>query len=187
MNTIFTDFDKRLGIIPRWTIVHTIQKQSVAEHCFNVERIASRIAVQWFDITDKAELFAISQWALHHDDLEAVTGDIQSPVKPLFDEGEAERLYPEVPIQHPAQWIKEIVKLADIMEWIVFALYEQSLGNQFIYDFVDHHCKHVMSYPLHHFASWTPSGRQTVARKVADWVHTMRGNPPKLRDFGRRM
>lgn len=184
MNGIFTDFDKRLGIIQRWSIVHTIQRQSVAEHCFNVERIATRIAKHWFGISDFDELYLISQWALHHDDLEAVTGDVQSPVKPLFDEATAEKLYPEVPVDYPKQWIKDIVKLADIMEWVVFALYEQSLGNKFIDDFVDHHCKHVQQFAQDQFSRHYGD---IIARKIADWVFQMRKNPPKLRDFGRRM
>lgn len=184
MNEIFTDFDKRLSIIQRWSIIHTIQKQSVAEHCFNVERIAVRIAHKWCNIYDTGDLFEVSQWALHHDDLEAVTGDVQSPVKPLFDEATAERLYPEVPIHHPQQWVKDIVKLADIMELVMFSLYEQSLGNKFIDDFVDHHCRNVQEFArgdrfsLH----W-----RDIDNKVADWVFQMRKNPPKLRDFGRRM
>lgn len=184
MTEIFTDFDKRLGIIPRWTIVHTIQKQSVAEHCFNVERIATRIAREWFEIDDYEGLYIISQWALHHDDLEAVTGDIQSPVKPLFDEAAAEALYPEVPIHHPSPLVKDIVKLADIMEWVVFALYEQQLGNKFIDNFVDHHCKHVVQFAWERF---TTRNTVHVASTVKNWVDRMRKNPPKLRDFGRRM
>lgn len=184
MTGIFNDFDKRMSIIQRWSIIHTIQKQSVAEHCFNVERIAVRIAQQWFSINDISDLFEISQWALHHDDLEAVTGDVQSPVKPLFDEAAAEKLYPEVPIDHPAQWVKDIVKLADIMEWTVFALYEQSLGNRFIDDFVDYHCKHVREFAAGERFTKHWSGLEL---KVADWICAMRKNPPKLRDFGRRM
>lgn len=180
---IFTDFDKRMGIIPRWTIVHTIQKQSVAEHCFNVERIATRIAREWFSITEKEYLFEISQWALHHDDLEAVTGDIQSPVKPLFDEEGAEELYPEICLgqYRPLNpMYVRLVKLADIMEWIVFALYEQALGNTFIDDFVDYHCKAVDKFAYIHFS--TP-----ISNQVKEWIFVMRKNPIKLRDFGRRM
>jgi len=184
MTEIFTDFDKRLGIIPRWTIVHTIQKQSVAEHCFNVERIATRIAKLWFDVDDAEGLYAISQWALHHDDLEAVTGDIQSPVKPLFDETAAEKLYPELPIRHPSPMVKDIVKLADIMEWVVFALYEQQLGNKFIDDFVHHHCRHVVKFAEERF---TTHNTEHVVDEVRNWVYRMSTNPPKLRDFGRRM
>lgn len=62
--------------IKRWTIVSTIQEQSLAEHLFNVTMIARDIAVEaGMDDTN------IVKYALDHDLDEIMTGDIPSPAK----------------------------------------------------------------------------------------------------------
>jgi 5'-deoxynucleotidase YfbR-like HD superfamily hydrolase len=126
MTLIFDELEQRLSVVPRWTILHTIQKQSVAEHCFNVERIALTIAEEWFNITDKLILFSISQLALHHDDEEALTGDIPATAKkyikvdmlPMYTNYTSEDY--------------DIVKLADLMEAWWFLNQEFKMGNGYM-------------------------------------------------------
>lgn len=145
MDPIFTEMDTRLSVITRWVVVNTIKKQSVAEHCFNVERIARRIAMQWFGIQDAKTLDTISQIALHHDDDEAVTGDIPSPAKNVLSEAylDAHRdLWYNAPSPE-----REIVKLADKMEAYIFLSMETALGNSYIQDY-----------------------RNEIAQKIINWI-----------------
>jgi len=131
MTQVFNELDYRLSVVPRWTILSTIQKQSVAEHCFNVERIARQIAEHWFMIIGVADLALISQLALHHDDDEALTSDIPSTAKrDLFSEKYLDK--------HRALWYnrdtmeRRIVKLADYMESFWFLSMEVAMGNKYI-------------------------------------------------------
>ena len=62
--------------VPRWAIVRTNKKQSVAEHTFNVVMIARAIAKE-AGVPD-TELI---KYALDHDIDEVITGDIPSPAK----------------------------------------------------------------------------------------------------------
>jgi len=134
VNPIFSELDMRLSVVPRWVVVPTIQKQSVAEHCFNVERIARQIAQQWFNIRDTDRLDRISQLALHHDDDEAITGDIPSPAKTILSEKYLDnraRLWYNA---HGSLGL--IVKLADLMEMYRFLVMETMLGNQYIDEYL---------------------------------------------------
>lgn len=128
---IFDELDHRLSILPRWSILHTIQKQNVAMHVHNVVRITWRISVAWFKLPQDELLTAI-MWAHHHDDNESISGDIQAPAKMYFAkdtfEGEHEHLFDVRPPEH----IEKIVKLADRMEWIYFLKMELALGNSFV-------------------------------------------------------
>jgi len=131
---IFSELDMRLSVVPRWVVVPTLQNQSVAEHCFNVERIARRIAQQWFDIRDTERLDRISQLALHHDDDEAVTGDIPSPAKHILSEewlDSRARLWYNAPSP-----LRDIVKLADLMEMYRFLVMEVLMGNRYVDDYL---------------------------------------------------
>ena len=133
MIEIFNEIDDRLSTVKRWALLRTIQSQSVAEHCFNVERIAVRIAQQWFDIEDNDHLFHISQYALHHDDLEAITGDIPSPAKRYITVVEGKIDTAIDPWYNRATGeVKAIVKLADLMESYRFLASEILMGNEYI-------------------------------------------------------
>jgi hypothetical protein len=123
---IFDELDQRLSTVPRWVVCRTIQKQSVAEHCFNVERIAMGIAVEWFGVTKPRLLFDISQFALHHDDEEAITGDIPGPAKRKRFDAKTTQPAPDFDGTY------KIVKLADHMEAVWFLAMEKAMGNYYI-------------------------------------------------------
>jgi 5'-deoxynucleotidase YfbR-like HD superfamily hydrolase len=127
---IFGELDARLSMVQRWVVVNTIKKQSVAEHCFNVERIASRMARGWFGIHNMEDLYKLSQIALHHDDDEAIYGDVPSPVKHILSEtyldGQRRLWY------NDTGPLAQIVKLADKMEAYQFLTMEYELGNRYI-------------------------------------------------------
>lgn len=137
---IFSELDHRLSVVKRWGILHTIQTQSVAEHVHNVQRIALRIAINWFDIEDEKELYWLMRWALEHDDLEALTGDLPAMVKPYFDEEAVAMEHLDVGFDaiQPSSNVLRIVKLADKLEGYHFLAMEMKLGNQYV---ANHHAE----------------------------------------------
>ena len=129
---MLNELDDRLSVVKRWGIMRTIQTQSVAEHAFNVQRICVRIA-PWFKLRDMCELFALSQGALHHDDVEALTGDIPTYAKYYLRENEkivdtdAGAWYDGLPDN-----LKAIIKLADLLEAFNFLAIEVKMGNRYV-------------------------------------------------------
>jgi 5'-deoxynucleotidase YfbR-like HD superfamily hydrolase len=129
---ILTELDDRLSIVKRWVLIRTNRSQSVAEHCFNVQRICMRIS-PWFSIYNSLELFRLSQAALHHDDNEALTGDIPWTARDYVKKDEnridtgAATWY-----NSAGDRIKAIVKLADLLEAYHFLTMEMQTGNWYL-------------------------------------------------------
>lgn len=130
---IISEFELRLSAVPRWVIVNTIQKQSVAEHSFNVAIIAPRIAINHFGVSqrDFETLYRITRYALLHDQYEAFTGDIPSPAKAALGIKENPSEFDtRVNEYEPAsELIERVVKVADYIDAILFLSREMEMGN----------------------------------------------------------
>lgn len=127
---LWTEMDRRLGSIKRYNLFKTIQTQTVAEHVFNVERMAWRIARCWFDLQGEH----VYKWAHHHEDTEALSGDFPAMAKPFFDEAGFEKANRELlgePVV-PTDKVRMIVKIADLMDCFLFFAMEKALGNSYI-------------------------------------------------------
>lgn len=108
LNRIF-----RLSAVPRWSVIHTIQKQSVSEHTTNVVALCCKM---WWEklVPEDIKLDELLQTALEHDAEEGATGDYPSPSKrPAEVKSDLERA----------------IKIADVLEAFMFICRERSLGN----------------------------------------------------------
>jgi 5'-deoxynucleotidase YfbR-like HD superfamily hydrolase len=172
---VFSELDGRLSVVKRWTVINTIQTQSIAEHCFNVERIARRIAQDWFSVNSAESLDELTQIALHHDDDEAVTGDIPAPSKWVLGEKYLDTTRDLWYNRDGA--LHRIVKLADKMEAFWFMVMEAKLGNQYVKNY-----QKELEYKIYAVAR---NSGPTVEAKAREWVFvvqnmegTTRGSAP---------
>lgn len=136
---ILTQYEEKLTTVPRWGIVRTINKQSVADHCFLVALMAHRIAVRYFHYNESVHadlLLRINRHALLHDQYEAFTSDTPSPVKsaPGYYGKEIEEYFDvfvnenrKLELDHDTVLV---VKLADYLESIRFVRTEIDMGNR---------------------------------------------------------
>lgn len=136
--------ERMLARVSRWAIVPTIQRQSVAEHSFFVALMATRLAavIRWK--ATNQDMFHLSRYALLHDSLEAVTGDLPTPIKKHLKElSKAEhallsettnefRKMRNMIAQHAQPWldISALVGFADSLEALAFLHTEHMLGNR---------------------------------------------------------
>ena len=106
---------RRLATVPRWVVVPTIKQQSVAEHTFHVVWICRWLHTKLNSAhLDLATLLLIT---IDHDSEEATTGDTPSPSKPL----DIHEVYGKE---------KCVLKIADILEAMLFVREEVELGNR---------------------------------------------------------
>jgi len=142
------------SIVPRWSVVWTLNKDTVANHSYFVTFYARQIAklIGW-----KGSYEDLMYYALVHDLDETVTGDIVSPVKAAIVDKQASDVYvdnhmsrtmPDVlantarimdpfnedqsgKFDEPSD-IKLIVKAADRLDALLFLITEERLGNSII-------------------------------------------------------
>lgn len=145
-----TPFHPRLraaAIVPRWSIVQTVKPDYLAGHSFFVALYSLSVIdlIKW-----EGPKSVVLQHALLHDLDELITGDLVSPVKrEVVDDTRmsafVDRKMQEV-IPHTRKLMREIVefsvsirdeaiqivKAADALDALFFALGEQLLGNAII-------------------------------------------------------
>lgn len=132
---LFDHLDVRLSMVQRWTVVPTINKQTVADHMHQTAVIAQRIALTYYpdNYAPFHNLYYVVNLALHHDRHEGVTGDVPAPVSRLFDKGALEshfdHLMREEEMRPYTEEVGLIVKMADIASALLFMAVEQSMGN----------------------------------------------------------
>lgn len=130
------------SIVPRWSIVWTLNKDFVANHSYFVTIYARQIAkiIGW-----KGSIEDLMVYALYHDLDELITGDVVSPVKKAIIDPEVSEVYVDgkmsvsMPqIRHDMieaaekPGIKAIVKAADRLDALLFLITERRLGNSIV-------------------------------------------------------
>ena len=126
---------RRLADVPRWAVIPTIHKQSVAEHSFHVAHIAlwlidyyPRIPISDYIITD------VLYYALIHDETEAITGDIPSPAGQRHIPGKSSA-FEKTSGQGATTAdddVRDLLKVADLLEAFLFVKEEMALGNKML-------------------------------------------------------
>lgn len=133
-----------LAFVPRWGIVRTVRQQNVAEHSFFVAIYADQIAelASW-----KGDRAALLRHALAHDWDEILTSDIAAPAKRVMKKAAGAKWdafclwllklmreryddYDRWMIHEQNNEIEEIVKIADILEAVMYLAEEENLGNK---------------------------------------------------------
>ncbi len=139
------------SVVPRWSVVWTLTRDTVANHSYYVAMYADAIAglLKWRNGQGIA-LYYLNRYALIHDLDETVTGDIVSPVKreilnqeraDVYIQGKMQERLPavidELDMMHAqAFWpeIQAIVKAADRLDAVLFLVGEHRMGNGVIKD-----------------------------------------------------
>ena len=127
-----------LAHVPRWTIARVIRRQSVAEHSYFVALYAMQIA----DLIDRpVDMMGHLLWyALTHDLEECFTGDIPGTTKRSMTDNQGvrhvmwiqnqlrERFGPGI-VPTPSEPEQKIVKVANLLDEVMYLAGEQQLGN----------------------------------------------------------
>lgn len=129
-------------MVPRWTVVRTLNRDNIAIHQYFVTFYALQVArlVQW-----AGPLSDLMFVAMMHDIPETITGDQVSPVKrEIIDEDKAakyisDQMKARLPLIEAqlegimeGMWgtsIERIVKVADKVDACIFLITEQRMGN----------------------------------------------------------
>jgi 5'-deoxynucleotidase YfbR-like HD superfamily hydrolase len=112
--------ERELVYVPRWSIIRVNKRQSVAEHCYFVARYAIEIC-GLLGVPCRSDFIS---YVLRHDDEELHSGDIPTPYK------NKNGLH-TVTLEYDAlfDYEKRILKIADMLEAILYLVDEELLGN----------------------------------------------------------
>lgn len=124
-----------LATVPRWVTARVIHRQNIAEHSCMVAIYADQIAgwLGW-----DGDYGKLLRWALWHDAEETISGDMPGPTKRQVVDRKAFNAYmnakmsqrfPEMEWIEPADDIKVIVKVADLLDELFYMLTEKQMGN----------------------------------------------------------
>lgn len=146
---------RTVAIIPRWSVVWTLNRDVVSSHSFFVALYSYQIAeiIGWRG--DRARLMFV---ALAHDLDETISGDVVSPAKRAMWDSEKASAYLDRKMQErmPAvvkvlssfetkTWesldVKRIVAAADRLDALLFLTVEQRMGNRHVFS----RCQDAMS------------------------------------------
>lgn len=157
MNSLFPPELRTASIVQRWSIVRTMNPDSVANHSFYVAFYALQIArlVNW-----PGPYADLTFMALMDDVEETFTSDIISPVKRrIVDEGAmhnfvSEQMKERLPLIEAqleavadSMWgvsIERIIKVADKVDAAIFLIIEQRMGNTVLKPLYDDALKNLV-------------------------------------------
>lgn len=134
---------RRLSIVPRWSIIPTIRQQNVAEHSFQVAVLTKYLLKFHEDATDNHFTREALSYALEHDEEEAVKGDM--PGGPVI-----KRDFKALTSERGQVWA--VVKMADMLEAMIFLEEEVALGNEQVMPIIDGYEKDVER--LNEYIAW---------------------------------
>lgn len=136
--TSITDYTMMASLsnIERWGTILHIRKTTVASHtmdvCWTVDWAVNRV----LPATSAERHLEVLRWAMRHDMMEGLTGDIPSPPKRIGIVREHlcefEQQYPRVAraMNDPSEWSRKVVKMADRMCMLRDARAEVEMGNR---------------------------------------------------------
>lgn len=142
MNHLFPPELRTAAVVPRWTVVRTLNRDNIAIHSYFVTFYALQVArlIGWAGPV--SDLMFV---AMMHDMEETITGDQVSPVKrEIIDENKAAKYIsdqmkarlPLIELQLDdimgGMWgtsIERIIKVADKVDACIFLITEQRMGN----------------------------------------------------------
>ena len=148
-----------LNNIERWGTLPRLRRTTVASHTFDVCWTVEWIVAEHLTGVTPEEHLQVLQYAMRHDKIEGLTGDMPSPPKRLGfikdDETNFRARYPAV-TSDPVPRTKSLVKLADRLCMLRDAMAETEMGNR-AFEPVLAKCAKLVDAALDGAREWWPS------------------------------
>tara|TARA_R110002110_G_scaffold142015_8_gene330139 strand:+ start:8460 stop:9005 length:546 start_codon:yes stop_codon:yes gene_type:complete len=167
--SILDPTNRILQHVPRWTIIRTLRRQSVAEHSYYVTLYATFIAIE-LDLKTN-DINWITQYALTHDFDEMVSGDIPTPYKrgTEYDDKlitkHSKKMGSTILINEPTdiRLCMEVVKVADEFEACMYLADEKAMGNSTI--------EPLLADIMWHLEKKAENLEEGLYKKLAEEIH----------------